>query len=93
MLDGKPQGREIAGTGGLESIMNTDSPLFRLDSKYYFLASGRWFSTKDLARGPWTFAIPLPDAFAKIPEDGEAADIRASVPGTLEARRAVLEAE
>jgi hypothetical protein len=30
VLDGKPNGREIAGTGGLESITNTASPLFRL---------------------------------------------------------------
>jgi len=93
VLDGKPRGREIAGTGGLESIVNTESPLFRLESTYFLLASGRWFSTQDLARGPWKFAIPLPDAFARIPEEGEDADVRASVPGTLEARRAVLEAQ
>src|SRR5688572_16547469 len=31
VLAGEPQGRDIAGTGGLESITNTDSPLFRLD--------------------------------------------------------------
>jgi hypothetical protein len=93
VLDGKPQGREIAGTGGLESIVNTESPLFRLDGTYYLLVSGRWFSTKDLARGPWNFTMPLPDAFARIPEGDEEADVRASVPGTLEARRAVLEAE
>ncbi len=92
MLDGKPQGREIAGTGGLESIVNTESPLFRLDGSYYLLASGRWFSTKDLARGPWKFTMSLPEAFALIPEDDDEADVRASVPGTLEARRAVLEA-
>ncbi len=93
VLDGKPQGRAIAGTGGLESIVNTESPLFRLDGTYYLLASGRWFSTKDLMRGPWKFTMPLPAAFAQIPEDDEAADVRASVPGTLEARRAVLEAQ
>jgi hypothetical protein len=93
VLDGKPQGRAIEGTGGLESIVNTESPLFRLDDTYYLLASGRWFSTRDLARGPWKFAMPLPEAFAMIPADGEDSDIRASVPGTLEARRAVLEAQ
>ena len=93
VLDGKPEGRAIAGTDGLESIVNTESPLFRLDGTYYLLASGRWFSTEDLARGPWKFALPLPDAFARIPDDGDDADIRASVPGTLEARRAVLEAQ
>jgi hypothetical protein len=92
VLDGKPQGREIAGTAGLESIVNTESPLFRLDGRYYLLASGRWFSTQDLARGPWKFTMPLPEAFALIPDDDDVADVRASVPGTLEARRAVLEA-
>ena len=93
VLDGKPQGREIAGTDGLESIVNTESPLFRLDGTYYLLVAGRWFSTKDLARGPWKFTMPLPDAFARIPEGDVDADVRASVPGTLEARRAVLEAQ
>lgn len=93
VLDGGPQGREIAGTGGLESITNTDSPLFRLDDTYYLLAAGRWFSTRNLERGPWKLTMPLPPAFALIPEDSEEADVRASVPGTLEARRAVLEAE
>jgi hypothetical protein len=93
VIDGKPRGREIAGTGGLESIVNTASPLFRLDGTYYLLVAGRWFSTKDLQRGPWKFTMPLPDAFARIPDDDDAADVRASVPGTLEARRAVLEAQ
>ncbi len=93
VIDGKPQGREIAGTGGLESIANTDSPLFRLDGKYYLLIAGRWFSTADLQRGPWAFTMPLPDAFARIPDSDDDAAVRASVPGTLEARRAVLEAE
>ena len=93
VLDGKPEGREIAGTGGLESIVNTESPLFRLDGRYYLLAAGRWFSTENLERGPWKFTMPLPEAFARIPEDDTDADVRASVPGTLEARRAVLEAE
>ena len=93
VLDGKPEGREIAGTDGLESIVNTESPLFRLDGTYYLLVAGRWFSTEDLARGPWKFTMPLPDAFARIPADDAEADVRASVPGTIEARSAVLEAQ
>jgi hypothetical protein len=93
VLDGKPQGRPIPGTAGLESIVNTESPLFRLDGTYYLLLAGRWFSTKDLQRGPWKFTMPLPEAFSRIPEFDDDADIRASVPGTLEARRAVLEAQ
>jgi hypothetical protein len=93
VLEGKPRARPIPGTDGLESITNTESPLFRLDGTYYLLASGRWFSTKDLQRGPWKFTMPLPEAFARIPDDDDAAEVRASVPGTLEARRAVLEAQ
>ena len=45
-----------------------------------------------MQQGPWKFTMPLPDAFARIPEDDAMADVRASVPGTLEARRATLEA-
>ena len=93
VLEGEPVGRKIAGTGGLESIMNTESPLFRLGDTYYLVASGRWFSTTNLERGPWKFTMPLPGEFARIPEDDAESDVRASVPGTLEARRAVLEAE
>jgi hypothetical protein len=93
VLDGPPEGREIAGTGGLESIVNTDSPLFRLDGTYYLLTAGRWFSTTNLQRGPWKFTMPLPEAFSLIPENDDEAVVRASVPGTLEARRAVMEAQ
>lgn len=93
VLDGKPVGKEIPGTGGLESITNTESPLFRLDRRYYLLASGRWFSTANLAGGPWKFTMPLPEAFALIPADHPEAGVRASVPGTIEARRAALEAQ
>ncbi len=92
VLDGKAVTEEIPGTGGLESVTNTESPLFRLDDKYYLLVSGRWFSTKHLLTGPWKFTNPLPEAFQNIPADHAAADARASVPGTLEARRALLEA-
>jgi len=92
VLDGKPQAEEIPGTGGLAAITNTESPLFRLEDKYYLLVSGRWFSTSYLLAGPWKFTHPLPGAFANIPPDHASADVRASVPGTLEARRAVIEA-
>jgi hypothetical protein len=79
VLDGKPEGREIAGTDGLESIVNTESPLFRLDGTYYLLVAGRWFSTEDLARGPWKFTMPLPD-HSRIPADDAEADVRRRCP-------------
>jgi hypothetical protein len=92
VLDGKPQAEEIPGTGGLASITNTESPLFLLGDTYYLLVSGRWFSTPNLQAGPWKFTHPLPEAFAMIPADHAEAEVRASVPGTIEARRAAVEA-
>lgn len=92
VTDGKPKLEEIAGAGGLSAVSNTDSPLFVLDKKYYFLVSGRWFTTKNLTKGPWKFVADLPDAFAAIPSDSDYADVRASVPGTVEAKTAALEA-
>ncbi len=92
VTDGKPQPEEIPDTGGLAFIANTDSPLFVLKGTYYYLVSGRWFETKKLAKGPWKFVPNLPDAFSKIPADHEMAEVRASVPGTVEAKTAALEA-
>ncbi len=92
VTEGKPELKEIPDTGGLRYVANTDSPLFSLDGTYYYLVSGRWFETKRLEKGPWKFVPNLPDAFSKIPADHEMADVRASVPGTVEAKTAALEA-
>jgi hypothetical protein len=89
-LDGEPR-RITVGGAGLEYISNTDSDLFVYDSRYYFLVSGRWFQSERL-RGPWAHEIMLPEAFAAIPSDHPKARVRASVPGTDEARLAALEA-
>jgi len=80
------------GGPGLGYVSNTSSDLFVHLDQYYFLASGRWF-TADQLRGPWTQAPTLPEAFASIPADHpDKGRIRASVPGTDEARLAALEA-
>ena len=53
-------------------VTNTESDLFlsRDDGKFYFLVSGRWFSSDDLSSGQWTFATTdLPASFAEIPDD------------------------
>ncbi len=92
VTEGKPVLKEIPGTGGLQYVENTDSPVFELKGTYYFLVSGRWFETKRLDKGPWKFVPNLPDAFSQIPQDSEMADVRASVPGTVEAKMAALEA-
>ncbi len=92
VTEGKPVLKEIPETGGLQFVDNTDSPLFELKGTYYYLVSGRWFETKRPSKGPWKFIAELPEAFSKIPADHDMADIRASVPGTVEAKTAALEA-
>src|SRR5438874_5304477 len=57
------------------------------------MVSGRWFSAMDL-QGPWTYATPdLTTDFAEIALSSPASAILASVPGTEEAKDAVLLAQ
>ena len=94
LFDGKPTYAPIPGTQ-LVYANNTDSPLFVYNptQTYYYLAAGRWFSARNLA-GPWTFAsLNLPADFANIPLDSPASAILASVPGTSQAKDAVLIAQ
>jgi hypothetical protein len=91
LFDGKPTYTAIPGTQ-LVYANNTDSPVFLYSTTqtYYYLAAGRWFSAQDLA-GPWTFAsLNLPPDFANIPLSNPASAILASVPGTSQAKDAVL---
>ncbi len=90
VLEGKPVFEQIPETGGLQFVNNTVSPLFFLDDSYYFLTSGRWFKSQDLAH--WKFTSDLPEEFSLIPVDHGMAYVRSSVAGTLEARLAILEA-
>ncbi len=92
VTDGEPATEAIAGASGLKWVTNTESPLFELGSQWYLSVAGRWFATADLANGTWSFVNPLPDAFSAIPPDHPRAVVRASVPGTVEARMAALEA-
>ncbi|MCK5386078.1 MAG: hypothetical protein KAJ39_02760 [Gammaproteobacteria bacterium] len=93
VTEGKPKRVSIAGSQ-LSYIKNTASDLFyhKSNKQYYFLVSGRWFKSKKL-NGPWQFAKKLPKAFASIPKDHKKADVRASVPGTEEAKLAILQAQ
>ena len=89
---GPPAFAPVAGTT-LQRATNTDSALFRdSDGRLYYLTSGRWFSAASLD-GPWTFATPnLPADFALIPTNSPSASVLQSVPGTVQAQQAVLEA-
>ncbi len=91
ITEGRPKFRAISGTK-LSDVSNSENSLFfhSGEGNFYFLAAGRWFRAKDLA-GPWTAATTsLPPDFAAIPKKDPSADILASVPGTDEARDAVL---
>ncbi|HTP36564.1 MAG TPA: hypothetical protein VMJ75_30520 [Candidatus Acidoferrales bacterium] len=94
LFDGQPAYAPIPGTQ-LSYASNTVSYVFTHTStnQVYFLTTGRWFSASSLG-GPWTFATPnLPPDFAKIPASSPAAQVLASVPGTEEAKDAVLMAQ
>ncbi len=94
LFNGQPTYTTIPGTQ-LVYASNTDSPLFVYSTTqtYYYLAAGRWFSAQNLA-GPWTFAsLNLPPDFARIPLSSPASAILASVPGTSQAKDAVLIAQ
>ncbi len=94
LFTGKPAYKQIPGTQ-LKHATNTRSYVFLYTPKnqYYYLAAGRWFSANSLD-GPWTYATPsLPADFAKIPPSSPAGAVLASVPGTEEAKDAVLLAQ
>jgi len=91
LTNGDPTYSPIPGTQ-LMRIANTDATLFKNsgDGQYYFLVAGRWFRTSNLD-GPWTGASnDVPADFARIPDSDPAAFVKASVPGTVEAKDAVL---
>jgi hypothetical protein len=94
LFDGQPVYAQIPGTQ-LTYATNTDSVVFVFTptQQFYYLTAGRWFSAMDL-QGPWTYATPnLPADFAKIPPSSPASAILVSVPGTDEAKDAVLLAQ
>ncbi len=92
---GRPQWTAIPGTQ-LSYATNTDSTVFKYEptGAFYYLTSGRWFTSTTPLRGPWTFATySLPPDFAKIPAASPAGRVLVSVPGTPEAEDAVLIAQ
>jgi hypothetical protein len=89
---GEPQYAPIYGTT-LSYITNTESNIF-LDIRtqdQYVLLSGRWFKARTLG-GPWEAVSGknLPSDFARIPLGSPKSGVLASVPGTLQAKEAVI---
>ena len=74
VFGGAPQWTPIPGTQ-LSYASNTESTVFKYTptGAYYYLTSGRWFTTTKPVLGPWTFATDsLPADFAKIPPSSPA---------------------
>lgn len=91
LTQGNPMYSPIAGTS-LMRVANTESVLFLHtgDSQHYLLVAGRWFRAAS-PDGPWSGAsTDLPADFARIPDGDPAAFVKSSVPGTTEAKDAVL---
>lgn len=91
LIDGDPELIDI-GALGLAFVANTESPLFRYSERWYYLVSGRWFTSRSL-EGRWSAVLEVPEVFAQIPEDHAKADVLATVPDTPVARMAALDAQ
>jgi hypothetical protein len=94
LIDGEPSLTPVSGTS-LLYVKNTEQDLFlhRAEGLYYYLTSGRWFRARQL-KGPWAAAADdIPDDFRRIPEDHEKSDALAAIPGTPQAKEAVIEAQ
>ena len=92
--DGKPEYAPIEGTKLLYVTNTSDDIVMEIGGQHnYVLLAGRWYSSKSLEDNDWQFVEPgqLPEDFAKIPDDSDMGEVRASVPGTPEAEDALLE--
>jgi hypothetical protein len=94
LIDGEPKYQPVVGSE-LMWIVNSESDLFfhTTSRQFYFLTSGRWFSSAELKSNAWTAATTaLPEEFKKIPADHPRAHVLAAVPGTRQAQEAVISA-
>jgi hypothetical protein len=94
LVDGEIDYQAIEGTS-LLYVANSESDIIMdINSQsHYVLLAGRWYYSKSLQDGDWTFREPdeLPEDFARIPENSDMISVKASVPGTDEAQTALLE--
>jgi hypothetical protein len=94
VVAGRPQYAAM-GEVDLLAVSNADADIIVTSGTraHYVLLSGRWYVSRNELQGPWTFVPPgeLPANFARIPEESNYAHVRAHVPGTVEAREALLD--
>jgi len=92
--NGSPRFSAVKNTS-LLYMTNTDEDIM-MDintQQYYVLISGRWYRSRSLVSGNWTFIPPdeLPADFNRIPSDSPVNNVLASISGTQESMEAVLE--
>jgi hypothetical protein len=94
-FEGQANWVPLSGTN-LLYVSNTPANVFMDmdDQQTYVLASGRWFKAASLG-GPWSYVAPkeLPTEFAKIPVTSSKENVLASVPGTAQAKQALIAAQ
>jgi hypothetical protein len=93
LTQGEPLFAPIPGTA-LSYVQKSADDIFKdaATQLTYVLLGGRWFSAPSLRDGPWTYvpATSLPSDFANIPDSSPKADALVSVPGTAQAKEAVI---
>jgi len=90
---GQPQFTPIPGTA-LLYVENSGNDIFmdNFNQMFYVLVAGRWFTSNSLQNGSWAY-VPgpdLPSDFAEIPAYSPKAGVLVSVPGTPQAKEALL---
>ncbi len=92
--DGEPDYDPVAGTNLLRVKDSDTTILMDIGTQLNFiLIAGRWYASASL-QGPWKYVKgeDLPADFARIPSGSDLGDeVLASVPGTQEAKEALLE--
>jgi hypothetical protein len=92
---GEPQLVDIPGTALRYAANSNDIIIFDMNGlRYYVLIDGRWYQTISRENGPWiyTAGTDLPSDFARIPPWSPAGRALYAVPGTPQAKQAVVEA-
>jgi hypothetical protein len=89
---GDPEVASIEGTE-LVYVTNTENDIFvhTPSQDHFILLSGRWFKSQSMM-GPWQYVSGenLPADFAKIPATHQKAAVLVSVPGTPQAKEALI---
>ena len=96
ITDGEPDFATLEGTSLLYVRNTEDDILMDINTQdYYVLISGRWYRSKSLDQNDWTFVNPdeLSVEFTQIQSESEMGSVRANIPGTREAKEAILENE